>query len=575
MLGNTTAVRRVVAEDPYEGRLQRVGNLDNALEEAEMCFEIVADFYLTDGRSDGGDAATVFLEHRTRLHQLLVGECADVFVPRAAELDMSNLFSAEHTKLLVQIGGNLVAETCENEHGRLLVNAGRIVYGRGVKDKRELAEGIVRRLREAGHAAMFAGGCVRDMLRGVEPRDYDIATSARPAQISRLFSKTKAVGAQFGVMLVLVYGRKFEVATFRVEGEYRDGRRPDRVEFSDAEHDARRRDFTINGLFFDPIENRVLDFVGGKSDLEQKIIRTIGVPEERFAEDKLRLLRCVRFASTLGFEIEPQTFRALRRMAGEIRSVSAERVREELTRLLTGPNAGRGLTLLDQSGLLRVILPEVAAMKGVEQPPQFHPEGDVFTHTRLVLEHLREPTPTLAFAALLHDVGKPPTFQRAADRIRFHEHDRVGAEMTDRILRRLRFPNVEREAIIACVANHMRFKDAPKMRKATLKRLLARPTFAVELEMHRADCLASHRKLDNYELLLRVQGELTKEQLRPKPLLNGHDLLRMGYKEGPGIGRVLKRLEELQLAEEIHTRVEALRFARQQRPAVRAASRRR
>ena len=432
--------------------------------------------------------------------------------------------------------------------------------------KRQLAERIVRALHDAGHLAVFAGGCVRDMLRQVEPNDYDIATSAHPDQVEQLFPKTVGVGVQFGVVLVIAEREKFEVATFRVEGKYRDGRRPSTVKFADAQADAQRRDFTINGLFFDPLERRVLDFVGGREDLKKRIIRTIGAPEQRFKEDKLRLLRCVRFASTLGFAIEPATWAALASMADQIKVVSAERIREELTRILTGSNPHEGLRLLDASGLLTELLPEVTALKGVAQPAQFHPEGDVFTHTMLMLKEIEHPSPTLAFAALLHDIGKPPTFQQAKDRIRFHEHDRVGTEMADKILRRLRFANHQRETILACISNHMRFKDVMRMRKATLKRLLARPTFDEELELHRLDCEASHRKLDNFDYLQKAMKEMTIEQVRPKPLVNGHDLLRMGFSEGPILGRVLKQIEELQLGEKITTRKEALAYARTHRP---------
>ena len=450
------------------------------------------------------------------------------------------------------------------------------LYSLLVENKRRLAERIVATLRQAGYPAVFAGGCVRDMIRGVEPHDYDIATSARPDQVQKLFSKTVTVGAQFGVVLVIEDHQKFEVATFRAEGEYRDGRRPSSVEFSDAETDARRRDFTINGMFFDPVENRVLDFVGGQADLEKQIIRTIGPPPQRFSEDKLRLLRCVRFASVLGFQIEPVTAAALKSMASQIGLVSAERIRDELIKIFTGPNAGRGLTLLDESGLLTQLLPEVAAMKGVAQPPQFHPEGDVFIHTRLILDNLKNPSATLIFAALLHDVGKPPTMQvvKKADgteTIHFYEHDRVGTEIAEKILRRLRFPNDQRESILACVSNHMRFKDVTRMRKATLKRLLARPTFAEELELHRADCTCSHRKLDNFEFLRRALREFSAEQVKPKPLVNGHDLLRLGYSQGPRVGRILQQIEELQLGEKISTRDQALNYAKKHRPKIPAA----
>ena len=367
---------------------------------------------------------------------------------------------------------------------------------------KEAAISIVRRLREAGHTAYFNGGCVRDMVRGVEPHDYDIATSATPEQVQQLFPKTVPVGAQFGVVLVLDGGHQFEVATFRTDQAYVDGRRPTSVRYGSPEEDAQRRDFTINGLFYDPIEDRVIDFVNGRADIERKLVRTIGEARQRFTEDKLRLLRCVRFAANLGYDIEPATFEAVKEMAAQIQVVSAERIRDELIKTLTRSHAGRGLELLRASGLLAEILPEIAVMQGVEQPPEFHPEGDVFVHTRMMLDALPpHPSVTLAFAVLLHDVGKPPTFERAPDRIRFNEHDRVGAELAETILRRLRFSNDEIERIVLCVREHMRFQFVKEMRPAKLKRILARKTFPDELELHRIDCAASHRNLENYEFL--------------------------------------------------------------------------
>ena len=430
--------------------------------------------------------------------------------------------------------------------------------------KAMMATEIVRRLSEHGHLAYFAGGCVRDMVRGVEPHDYDIATSATPEQIQRLFPKTLPVGAQFGVVLVLEDDHQFEVATFRFDVAYVDGRRPTAVRYGSPEEDARRRDFTINGLFFDPLANRIVDYVGGRDDIERKLVRTIGEPRERFTEDKLRLLRCVRFAANLGYAIEPATFAVVREMAAQIDAVSAERVREELIKIFTRPNAGRGLELLNESGLLQVILPEVAAMKNIEQPPEFHPEGDVFAHTKLMLDGLPpNPSVVLAFAVLLHDVGKPPTFERAPDRIRFNEHDRVGAELTEQILRRLRFPNGQTEQIKLCVAEHMRLQHVQEMRQAKLKRILARETFADELELHRIDCLASHRNLENYEFLKAKAAELPPEVIRPTPLLTGRDLLALGLKPGPLIGQILREAEELQLEEHLKSREDALAWARQ------------
>lgn len=422
---------------------------------------------------------------------------------------------------------------------------------------------IVRRLRDAGHTAYFNGGCVRDMLRGVEPHDYDIATTATPEQIRQLFPRTIPVGAQFGVMLVLEGDHQFEVATFRSDEAYVDGRRPTSVRFGTPEEDARRRDFTVNGIFSDPLAGRVIDFVDGRADIERKLIRCIGEPRERFTEDKLRLLRCVRFASTLNYEIEPATFAAVQEMAEQIGVVSAERIRDELVKILTGPRAGRGLELLDTSGLLREVLPEIAAMKGVEQPAEFHPEGDVFKHTKLMLDTLpANPTAVLALAVLLHDVGKPPTFS-VSDRIRFNEHDRVGAEMTEQILRRLRFPNETIENVTLCVAEHMRFQFVKEMRPSKLKRILARETFPVELELHRIDCISSHGKLDNYEFLKQKAAEMPPEVIKPAPLLTGHDLIELGLTPGPLVGQILREAEEAQLEERLKSREEALAFARQ------------
>ncbi len=429
---------------------------------------------------------------------------------------------------------------------------------------RDEATSIVRRLREAGHTAYFAGGCVRDMVRGVEPRDFDIATSATPDDVQRLFAKTVPVGAQFGVVLVLEDGHQFEVATFRSDEVYLDGRRPTGVKFSSPEQDAQRRDFTVNGLFYDPLTGDIIDFVGGRADIERKIVRCIGDAQQRFTEDKLRLLRCVRFASNLGYDIEPATFAAARELAGQINVVSAERIRDELIKILTRPNAGRGLELLDATGLLPEILPEIAAMKGVEQPAEFHPEGDVFTHTGLMLDALpANPSPVLALAVLLHDVGKPPTFERAPDRIRFNDHDRIGAEMTAQILERLRFPNDTIAKVVLCVAEHMRFQFVKEMRPAKLKRILARETFPDELELHCIDCASSHRNLENYEFLKTKAAELPPEVLKPAPLLTGHDLLALGLTPGPLVGQILREAEEAQLEERLRSREEALAFARQ------------
>lgn len=431
---------------------------------------------------------------------------------------------------------------------------------------RRAAEAIVRRLREAGHEAYFAGGCVRDALLRRRPKDHDVATSARPAEVERLFTHTVGVGKAFGVVRVREGGAEIEVTTFRVDGPYRDGRRPSSVRFCGAEEDAKRRDFTVNGLFLDPARRKVVDFVGGRRDLGRRVLRAIGDPRARFQEDHLRMLRAVRFAAELGFRIEAATWRAVVAMAPKIRRVSAERVCDELTKLLVSPRPGLGLKLLARSGLLARVLPEVERMRGVGQPKAFHPEGDVFVHTASALDGLpRKPSGRLAWATLLHDVGKPPTFEKSTKkglrRIRFPEHARVGAGMAEKILRRLRFSNADREAIVAIVANHMTFKDVPEMRLSTVKRLLARPTFEEELAMHRADCLACHGKLGNVRILRGWQKRLAAEEIRPPRLLTGQDLIALGLKPGPSFGRILHEVEEAQLDGRVKDREEALRLA--------------
>ncbi|MCC7518953.1 MAG: CCA tRNA nucleotidyltransferase [Verrucomicrobiae bacterium] len=432
-------------------------------------------------------------------------------------------------------------------------------------DARQAAARVAARLRAAGHEAFFAGGCVRDALRRRRPKDYDVATSARPSEVERLFKRTVGVGKAFGVMRVREGGVETEVATFRVDGPYRDGRRPSAVRFCGAEEDAKRRDFTVNGLFYDPARRRVADYVGGRSDLARRVLRAIGDPRARFQEDHLRMLRAVRFAAELGFRIEAATWRAVRAMAPRIRRVSSERIRDELTKLLVSPRPGHGIKLLAKSGLLRRILPEVDRMRGVPQPRAFHPEGDVFVHTTVALDQLpKKPSAALAWATLLHDVGKPPTFERSprrGRRIRFPGHAGVGAKMADRILRRLRFSNAEREAIAEIVGNHMTFKDVPRMRLATIKRLLARSTFEDELAMHRADCLASHGSVSNVRILRGWQRKLKREEIRPPRLVTGADLIALGWKPGPIFGRILAEIEDAQLAGEIATREQALAFA--------------
>ena len=424
---------------------------------------------------------------------------------------------------------------------------------------------LVERLRAAGHEALFAGGCVRDRLLGKEAHDIDIATSARPEEIQKLFPRTVAVGAQFGVIVVLEDGGEFQVATFRSDGAYRDGRHPESVAFTNAEGDARRRDFTVNGLFFDPLTRQILDFVGGEADLRAGILRCIGDPRARFAEDKLRLIRCVRFAASLGFEIEAETWRALVERAPEITAVSAERIRDELVKIFTHPSRVRGFDLLDQSGLLAILLPEVEALKGCEQPPDFHPEGDVFVHTRLMLSLLPEQVSTpLVFSVLFHDIGKPPTLHiDETGRIRFNGHESISASMTEKIFARLRFSNAETEATVAGVKNHMAFKDVQNMRVATLKRFLARPTIDDELELHRVDCQGSHGLLDNYDFLLRKREEFSNEPLIPPPLITGRDLIEAGLKPGPPFKKILDTAQAMQLEGALKTKDEALAWLKQ------------
>jgi poly(A) polymerase len=430
--------------------------------------------------------------------------------------------------------------------------------------KQKLALQIVRTLRDKGHEAYFVGGCVRDLLRKKTPKDFDVATDAVPQEIAKLFPRTVGVGAQFGVMVVVIEGENFEVATFRVDEGYRDGRHPSGVRFASAKEDAQRRDFTVNGIFYDPLRRQVLDWVGGQKDLKKKIIRAIGDPLKRFEEDKLRMLRAVRFSSALDFKIEPKTFSAIKKLSHKIHEVSFERVRDELIKMFTGPCPGEAMRLLDKSGLLREALPEVEKMKGVAQPKAFHPEGDVFVHTRLLLDQLKNPSTVLAFGCLFHDVGKPSTFKRS-DRIRFNGHDRVGAVITEKILERLRFPNDLKHQIVECVDAHMRFKDVKQMRESTLKKFLQRPTFETELEQHRVDCLASHGDLSNWRFLKKKIRTLSKEEIKPVPLINGRDLLEAGYKQGPLIGQILKAVEEAQLERKIATKEEAMDFVKKGR----------
>ena len=460
---------------------------------------------------------------------------------------------------------------------------------------------IVETLRERRHQAYLAGGCVRDLVLGREPEDYDVATDATPDEVMQIFPETYAVGAQFGVVLVPLpenerirenaptasddydlgsgsaearaalghhHKASVEVATFRHDIAYSDGRHPDEVRFSrDPREDVERRDFTINGLLLDPIKNEILDYVGGRSDLAAKIIRAIGNPELRFAEDKLRMLRGIRFAARLEYSMEANTFAAIERQAAQTRQVSRERVRDELTRMLIEGHARRAFELLDSSGLLNEVLPEISAMKGVEQPPEFHPEGDVFVHTLLLLEKLPRPCPvTLAWGALLHDVGKPPTFRRAPDRIRFDDHVNVGVRMAEQICRRLRFSHDHTEQILALIGNHMRFADVERMKPSTFKKFIRLPHFDQHLELHRLDCESSHRSLKLYDFTREQMAELPAESIRPKPLLSGDDLIAEGYEPGPQFKQMLGAVEDAQLDGKLRSKTEALSFLRRHFP---------
>lgn len=448
---------------------------------------------------------------------------------------------------------------------------------------------ILRTLRERGFQAYLCGGCVRDLLLNRQPADYDVTTDATPEQVMRIFPDTYAVGAQFGVVLVPIpqedgspadptteplddatmsrslpsaKAHVVEVATFRSDVSYTDGRHPDAVRFSkDPREDVERRDFTINGLLMDPISGEVLDFVNGRADLDAHLVRAIGDPERRFTEDKLRMLRAVRFAARFGYAIDPATFRAIHKLAPQIHQVSAERIRDELTKMLTEGHARRAFLLLDESGLLREVLPEISAMKGVEQPPQYHPEGDVFVHTLLLLENLPYPcSPTLAWGALLHDVGKPPTFRVAPDRIRFDGHVEVGVKMGKALCRRLRFSNDDTEQILALIDNHMRFAHVLQMKESTLKKFLRMPQFDEHLELHRLDCQASHAILTAYEFAKEKLASIPPEKMRPAPLVTGDDLIAAGYRPGPRFKEILTAVEDGQLEGRLQSKEEAMQF---------------
>ncbi len=423
---------------------------------------------------------------------------------------------------------------------------------------------LAKRLAEAGYRAFWVGGCVRDAQLDLVPTDYDIATDAKPDQIEQLFSKTIPVGKQFGVIMVIEGGHEYQVATFRAEIGYADGRRPDRVRFTDAREDAMRRDFTINGLFYDPIVGELYDWVGGQADLKARRIRTIGAPERRFGEDRLRLLRAVRFAAQLGFEVESETFAAVRQHAVAIREVSAERIREELLKLFRPPYAARGLNLLQDSLLLSEVMPELAATIGCEQPLEHHSEGDVFLHIRLMLEHLSQDAgATLIWSVLLHDIAKPLMQTCDEGRIRFLDHEKVGADMSLEIMNRLRFPKSVSSAVQICVHKHMQLKDAQQMRRAKLRKLFLRPTFPVELELNRLDSLASSGRLANYEYLQAKFVEFQNQPELQQPLIKGADLIALGQAPGPGLGKLLDDIRNRQLDGELVTRDQALAYARE------------
>jgi len=454
---------------------------------------------------------------------------------------------------------------------------------------KDFAISIIRTLRDHGHQGYLVGGCVRDLLLGREPADYDVATDAIPEQVMCIFPQTYAVGAQFGVVLVPIAEnssvasvpsvvdlspsdkrreKTVEVATFRSDMGYSDGRHPDEVRFTkDPQLDVQRRDFTINGLLLDPIKNEVLDLVGGRKDLEAGIIHTIGDPARRFAEDKLRMLRAVRFAARFGYSIEPQTLTSIQKLAPQIHQVSRERVRDEQTKMLTEGQARRAFLLLDETGLLHEVLPEIESMKGVEQPPQFHPEGDVFVHTLLLLEKLPHPCPaTLAWGALLHDVGKPPTFRVAPDRIRFDGHVDVGVKMAQEICRRLRFSSRDTDQILALIKNHMRFAHAMQMSPSTFKKFVRMPRFDEHLELHRIDCESSHGDLTTYRFTRKKIASMPREAMRPQPLVTGDHLIAAGYTPGPKFKEILGAVEDNQLEGKLQTHDEAMDFVKNEFP---------
>lgn len=433
-------------------------------------------------------------------------------------------------------------------------------------EARAAAVSLALRLKEAGHVALFAGGCVRDRLLGKTPKDYDIATSATPAQVMRIFPGSNEVGAHFGVVIAKTKGHHVEIATFRTDGSYHDGRRPATVTYSTPEEDAQRRDFTINGLFEDPATGDLIDHVGGRADLGARILRAIGTPADRFAEDSLRLLRAVRFAVTLGFDIDPATWAAMCEHADGLARISPERIREEFSRILVLPDRARGLGLLVDSGLIRHFLPEVLPLIGCDQPPEFHPEGDVYTHTRLMLEMLGDHAPLeLCLAVLLHDIAKPPTrtFDAEAGRIRFNGHDALGATMAEDILRRLRYPNDVIESVSFMVSRHMQFMHVQQMRVSKLKRFMAAPTFPLEIELHRVDCGSSNGFTENLDYVLAKRDEFAAAPLIPPPLVTGRDLIALGMPPGPLFKELLEAVQTEQLEGRLTDRDTALAWVKE------------
>ena len=425
------------------------------------------------------------------------------------------------------------------------------------KDK---AIGIVKRLRGEGYESYLAGGCVRDMLLGKTPQDYDISTNAKPDEIAKIFPKTIPVGAQFGVLLVMIESEAFEVASFRHDGPYLDGRRPTHVRYGSLQEDILRRDFTINGMVYDPITGQIIDLVGGREDLERKLVRAIGNPRSRFEEDRLRMVRAVRFAASLDFTIESETFDAIRELASTVKQISWERIGEEITRILTEGGAKRGFELLDRTGLLKILLPEIEAMKGVEQSPDYHPEGDVFTHTMLTLSHLDSPTETLAYGCLLHDVAKPVCIRRDEHRLTFYGHTEKGAEMAEELLKRLKRSRATWERVAYLVRNHLRHVQAPQMRLSTLKRFLGEDGIDELLELTRIDALSANGDLQHYRFCKQKLTELEEEEIHPEPLLRGRDLIAMGFSPGPTFHIILKQVEEAQLGGELSSREEAMEW---------------